>query len=107
MYGIMGIILVAYALLIYPVLGYWWDHIYPASPTFGLPCPTTIFTFGILLFSSSKISPWVFIIPFLWSLIGFSAAFSLGIKEDTGLLVAGLLSIVMIFYRNKSLRTNL
>lgn len=107
MYGIMGIILIVYALLIYPLLGYWWDHIYPASPTFGLPCPTTIFTFGILLFSSSKISPWVFIIPFLWSLIGFSAAFSLGIEEDTGLLVAGLLSIVMIFYRNKSLRTNL
>lgn len=107
MYGIMGIILVAYALLIYPVLGYWWDHIYPASPTFGLPCPTTIFTFGILLFSVSKISIWVIVIPFLWSLIGFSAAFSLGMKEDTGLLVAGFLSIAMILYKNKSFKTSL
>lgn len=106
-YGILGIILIVYALLIYPLLGYWWDHIYPASPTFGLPCPTTIFTFGILLFSVSKISIWVIVIPFLWSLIGFSAAFSLGMKEDTGLLVAGFLSIAMILYKNKSFKTSL
>ncbi len=104
-YGITGIIFIVFALLIYPLLGYWLGHIYPSSPTFGLPCPTTIFTFGILLFSVSRISPWIIAIPFLWSVIGFSAAFSLGIKEDTGLVVAGLLSITMILYRNKSFRT--
>ena len=107
--GIAGMTLVIFALLIYPLIGYWSGHIYPSSPTFGLPCPTTIFTFGILLFSSSKISLWVIIIPVLWSLIGFSAAFSLGVKEDTGLLIAGLLSTGMILYRNrlfiKSVRT--
>ena len=106
-YGITGIVLIVFALLIYPLLVYWWGHIYPSAPTFGLPCPTTIFTFGILLSSVSKISGWVIIIPFLWSLLGFSAAFSLGIKEDTGLLVAGLFSIVMIVYRNKSFKTSL
>lgn len=106
-YGITGIGLIVFALLIYPLLGYWLGHRYPYSPTFGLPCPTTIFTFGMLLFSVSKISPWLLIIPFLWSLIGFSAAFSLGIKEDTGLVVAGLLSIAMILYRNKSFQSSL
>lgn len=105
-FGITGIILIVFALLIYPLLGYWLGHVYPYSPTFGLPCPTTIFTFGILLFSVSRISRWIIAIPFLWSLIGFSAAFSLGIKEDTGLLVTGLLSIAMILYRNKSFRTS-
>lgn len=106
-YGIAGIILIVFALLIYPLLGYWWGHIYPSSPTFGLPCPTTIFTFGILLFSVSKIPLWVIVIPFLWSVLGFSAAFSLGIKEDTGLLIAGLLSIVMILYRNRLFKISL
>lgn len=105
-FGITGIILIVFALLIYPLLGYWLGHGFPYSPTFGSPCPTTIFTFGMLLFSVSGISPWIIAIPFLWSLIGFSAAFSLGIKEDTGLIVAGLLSIVMILYRNKSFRTS-
>ena len=107
MYGITGMILIVFALLIYPLLGYWLGHSYPYSPTFGLPCPTTIFTFGILLFSDSKISPWVLIIPFLWSLIGFSAAFSLGMKEDTSLVIAGLLSVAMILYRNKSLKASM
>ena len=105
-YGIMGIILIVFALLIYPLLGYSLGHTYPSSPTFGLPCPTTIFTFGILLFSVSRLSPWVIVIPFLWSLVGFSAAVSLGIKEDTGLLVAGLLSIALMLYKNKSFKTS-
>jgi hypothetical protein len=106
MYGIAGMILIVFALLLYPLLGYLWGHIYPSSPTFGLPCPTTIFTFGILLFAASTISVWVIIIPFLWSLLGFSAAFSLGIKEDTGLLIAGILSTVMILYRNRPFKTS-
>lgn len=105
-YGAVGIILILFALLVYPLLGYLWGHRYPSSPTFGVPCPTTIFTFGMLLFSVSKVSPVVIIIPFLWSLIGFSAAFSLGIKEDTGLVVAGLLSTLLILYKNRSFRTS-
>ena len=53
-YGFAGSILLVYAMLIYPAIGYFLGHVYPNSPTFGLPCPTTIFTFGILLFSSEK-----------------------------------------------------
>jgi len=105
-YGIAGMILIVFGLLLYPLLGYLWGHVYPSSPTFGLPCPTTIFTFGTLLFSASRIPLWVVIIPFLWSLLGFSAAFSLGIKEDTGLLIAGLLSTLMILYKNRSFKTS-
>lgn len=102
-YGVTGIGLVVFALIVYPLLGYWLGHVYPSSPTFGLPCPTTIFTFGVLFFSAKKIPLVIIIIPFLWALIGFSAAFSLGIKEDTSLLVSGLLSIVLIVSRNKKL----
>jgi hypothetical protein len=54
-------------------------HTYPYSPTFGLPCPTTIFTFGILLFTNKKMPPHLLIIPLLWSIIGFTAALSLTI----------------------------
>ena len=100
-YGVTGMIMILFALLIYPLLGYLFGHIYPASPTFGAPCPTTIFTFGILLMSVNRI-PWtVFVIPFLWSLLGFSAALQLGIIEDTGLLVAGLVTVIMLLVRNR------
>jgi hypothetical protein len=103
-YGITGMALIMFALILYPLLGYCLGHVYPSSPTFGLPCPTTIFTFGILLFSSSRIPFIVIIIPAIWSVIGFSAVISLGMKEDTGLLIAGLICTIMTIYKNKGLK---
>ena len=64
-YGITGMVLIIFALIGYPLLGYWLGHVYPYSPTFGLPCPTIIFTFGILLFSRSRIPFIIIIIPAL------------------------------------------
>ena len=99
--NIAGIILIAYALIIYPVLGHNLGHSYPYSPTFGLPCPTTIFTLGILLFANKKMPMHLLIIPLLWSVIGFAAAFTLTIYEDTGLLVAGVTALVLLIISNR------
>ncbi len=99
-FGITGAVLILYALVAYPLLGYALGHIYPRAPTFGLPCPTTIFTFGLLLWTDIRV-PWsVLIIPLLWSLLGFTAAFTLGIFEDTGLLIAGIVGLIMILVRD-------
>jgi hypothetical protein len=91
-----GLLIIFYALILYPVLGIYFGHIYPKSPTFGLPCPTTIFTFGILLWTSKKIPLYTLIIPSIWAIIGFSAAINLGIKEDTSLLIAGIMVVGLI-----------
>lgn len=104
-YGITGMILILFSLIVYPVLGYFLGHVYPSSPTFGLPCPTTIFTFGILLCSKKRCPMIILVIPFLWSVIGFMAAFQFGILEDTVLLIAGLLSVSLLIYRNRILAT--
>ncbi len=100
-YGIAGAVLLAYALLVYPVLGHIQGHGYPRSPTFGLPCPTTIFTFALLLWADKRVPRYVLVVPFLWSLLGPSAALSLGILEDLGLLAAGLCGTFLIITRNK------
>ena len=102
---ITGIIFIVYALIIYPILGYLLGHQYPYSPTFGLPCPTVIFTFGLLLFTDDKIPVYLLIIPLLWSLIGFSAAVNLSVYEDFGLLIAGLLGFVLIIFSNRKFST--
>lgn len=102
-YGITGIILILFALIIYPILGYFLGHVYPFSPTFGLPCPTTIFTFGLLLSNIKKCPLSILIIPFIWSIIGFQAAFQFGILEDTGLLVSSLVTISLLLFRNRIL----
>ena len=100
-YNYIGIIFLLYALIIYPVLGTLLGHAYPYSPTFGLPCPTTIFTFGILLFTNEKIPLHLLIIPLLWSIIGFTAAFTLTFFEDTGLLVAGVTGFILLMISNR------
>jgi hypothetical protein len=102
--NIIGILFLLYALIIYPVLGQNLGRGYPYSPTFGLPCPTTIFTFGILLFANKKM-PWhLLIIPLLWSIIGFTAALTLTIYEDVGLLVAGVTGFVLLMIENRKLK---
>jgi hypothetical protein len=100
-YAASGAVFVVYALLIYPLLGYFLGHIYPESPTFGLPCPTTIFTFGILLWTDRKVPKYVLVIPLLWSVIGFSAAINLGVREDYGLLIAGVLGSLLLWLRDR------
>jgi Family of unknown function (DUF6064) len=104
-HGILGAIFIAYALVIYPIIGYALGRIFPASPTFGAPCPTTIFTFGLLLWADRKI-PWsLLIIPVLWSIVGTSAALSFGVKEDFGLLVAATIGTAAIVQHNLTPKT--
>lgn len=100
-YGAVGGLFILYAMIIYPILGDNLGHAYPNSPMFGVaPCPTTIFTFGMLLWSTKNIPLWLLIIPGLWSIISFTAAIKLGILEDTGLLIAGITGVAMLLYRN-------
>ena len=91
-WGAAGVALVAYALIAYPLLGIAWGHVYPSAPTFGLPCPTTIFTLGVLLWAVRPV-PWVVLaIPLGWAAVGTSAATQLGVREDFGLAVSALVA---------------
>lgn len=100
-FGVAGAILAGFALAVYPLLGYYTGHGYPLSPTLGVPCPTTIFTFGVLLWSQLRVPKAVLVIPFLWSLPGFSAATTLGITEDTALVIAGLVATGLLWFRRQ------
>jgi hypothetical protein len=92
---------ILFSMLIYPVTGFFLGHQYPSSPTFGLPCPTTIFTFGMLLLVADKIPPYLLIIPLLWSVIGFTASFTLGVYEDVSLLISALIFVILVVKRNR------
>lgn len=102
--SIAGLLAIIYALAIYPVLGIWAGHGLMAGPMFGVaPCPTTIFTIGVLLIARGTWVIWLSIIPFLWSLIGLAAAIQLGIPEDLAMPVAGaVLAVVLLASRRKA-----
>ena len=93
--GAAGAVLMAFALVVYPAIGYWLGHRYPATPTFGLPCPTTIFTLGLLLFAHRP-PRLVYLVPLLWAAVGSAAAFQLGVYEDLALLVSGIVALAFM-----------
>lgn len=99
-FGITGALFLTYALLFYPVVGAMAGHAYPDGPTFGLPCPTTIATFGFLLWATRRVPLWILWIPLAWSFIGGSAAVQFGIPEDYGLLVVGLMGTALVLLKN-------
>ena len=94
----IGWALAILALVAYPAVGYLLGHRYPAIPTFGLPCPTTILTLAILHFAV-PVPRGLLAIPLLWSAIGASAAFQLGVSEDLALLAAGVASLPLLHRR--------
>lgn len=92
-----GAAFIIYAMLIYPILGILAGHGLMKGPMFGVaPCPTTIFTIGMLLLARGSWVAWLSIIPFLWSLFGLGAALQLGIPEDFGLPVAGIAMFIVL-----------
>lgn len=103
-YPFIGLVFVTYALVLYPILGHFLGHTYPRAPTFGVPCPITIFTFGLLLWTDQRMPKYLLIVPLLWSIIGLSAAVNLRIYEDLGLIFAGIMSVVLIVLRDHRLK---
>jgi hypothetical protein len=101
-----GLFFIAYAATLYPLFGGWTGHVYPDAPTFGLtPCPLTIFTFGLLLLTSSRTPKLLLTIPLLWSAVGGSAAFLLGFKPDWMLPISGVTTAALLSARERASST--
>jgi len=97
----LGLLLIGYALAIYPLLGLAMGHRYPAVPTFGLtPCPVTLFTLGFLLLAA-PVSTALLVVPLTWSFIGGTAAILLNLPQDWALVVGGPLALVAIWIQRR------
>ena len=91
--------LVAYS-LVYPAINAAQHLSVSRIPTFGVPCPTMIFTAGMLMLATPR--SWrLSFVPVLWSVIGGSAAFLLGVHADYALPIAGI--AVAIFSTQRSI----
>jgi hypothetical protein len=99
----VGGAIIAFALIVYPALAYLGGHRYPEMPTFGLPCPTTIFTIGVLASLRQELSWRYAVIPPLWALVGTTAALELGMTEDLSLGLAAVTLLALIAARLRSM----
>jgi hypothetical protein len=93
----LGLFMVAYAAVLYPLLGRLAGHAWAEIPAFGItPCPTTIFTLGMLLLASSNLPWWLLTIPALWAVTGGAAAVLLAVPQDWMLLIGGLAAVLVL-----------
>lgn len=99
-YGVVGGAIALYALVGYPLVGFLTGHAYPDAPTFGAPCPTTIFTFGALLWVNGPVPRRLLAVPIAWTLLGSSAIWTFGVIEDVGMPIAAALATPLLLWRN-------
>ncbi len=100
-FGFVGGILILYALAGYPLIAHFSGREYTQLLLAGMmPCPTAIFTLGVLLWSEKPIPKIVPIIPVIYALTGF-VPFMLGVVEDIGLIVAGIVTALLLVYRER------
>ncbi|MDF2446008.1 MAG: hypothetical protein K0S46_1244 [Moraxellaceae bacterium] len=95
-----GAALAVFALVLYPALGPVFGHAFPAAPSFGLPCPATLYTFGLLLMAARPVPRALLVLPTLWAGIGGSAAFLLGVTQDYALLAMPVVAAWLLLRRH-------
>jgi hypothetical protein len=100
--GWAGGALVILGLIVYPLMSVAAGHRYPAQPTFGLPCPTTIFTLGLMSWMLGSVPRHLFVIPVLWAITGSIAALELGVTEDLSLAAALLMTCTVWVARQRA-----
>ena len=95
--GLIGTVMVVYAMAIYPIVGYATSHPYPGYPVFGTAaCPVAIFTVGIFFWTNRRMPQFTPIIPMIWGLAGILAVVSIEVWADAGLFIAGILSFAIL-----------
>jgi hypothetical protein len=91
----------AFGAVIYPILIYFLENSTEKTISPGLPCPSTILTFGFLMLTSAKLPKYLLIIPALWTVVGTSAAINFGVYPDFLMPISALFAIICLFTRKK------
>lgn len=98
--GYTAYFLAIFGLIIYPAIGFISGNEINHTISLGLPCPSTIFTFGVFMFASNRLPRYLLIIPSLWAVIGLSAAINFGVVQDFMLILAAITANIFLLKKN-------
>ena len=89
-----GLLFIVFGLVIYPFVGVLTGRVFPEYPVFGIaPCPVTLFTIGLLLWSDKKPSLLLVAIPIFWALMGVVPVLFYGIYADIVTILSGIIAL--------------
>lgn len=97
---IFGYFFILFGLIIYPSIGLISGKNIEFTISFGLPCPSVIFTFGILMLAGKSLPKYLLFIPTIWTFIGFFAALNFGVYQDIFLPVSAVSGIVLSYTKD-------
>lgn len=100
--GVLALFFILFGVFIYPVLIYFIEGTVFQTITVGLPCPTTILTFGFLMLTTPRMPKYLLVIPILWTIVGTSAAFNFGVYPDYMMPVAALVAVIYLLSRRRT-----
>jgi hypothetical protein len=100
--GLVGGAIMLYALAAYPVIGTLSGHLFPAAPVFGLaPCPSAIFTVGLLLWTRPRVPLYALVVPLFWLFAQTPAqALALGVVADVARSIVGVVGTAVLVWRD-------
>ena len=103
-FSVVGALMVVYAMVIYPIIGFLTGYVYPRYPVFGIaPCPLTIFSLGLFQWSDRKMPIAIAAIPFIWALMGIMPVLALNVWADIGELLSAIIGFPLVLYHNSKL----
>lgn len=98
-------ILIAYALIGYPLIAAVVGHGLTATRVVGLaPGPTAVLTLGLLLLTKGRTPLFLSAVPVLWTLLAGATAFLLGVPEELALPLLGVGALALILCKNRQER---
>lgn len=98
--GYTAYFLAIFGLIIYPAIGFITGSEIIHTISLGLPCPSTLFSFGIFLFASNRLPRYLMIIPSLWAVVGLSAAINFGVLQDFMLIISAVAANIFLLKKN-------
>jgi len=90
--GYLALFFILFGLIIYPVISFYLGGSVLKTISFGLPCPSTIVTFGFLMLTDRKFPGYLLVIPSLWAIIGTAAAVNFGVYQDYVMIFAAIVA---------------
>lgn len=100
--GWSGLGLALLAMAIYPLLGGFAGRPWSSAAWFGVtPCPTVIYTIGLLLLIDGRRRLGLMVVPLLWSLAAGAAAWFLPVPEALVLPVIAIGGLVLMLRENR------
>ncbi|HBG69828.1 MAG: hypothetical protein A2W93_00420 [Bacteroidetes bacterium GWF2_43_63] len=97
----LGYFFILYGLIVYPIISYFVEGSIERTIVMGLPCPSTIFTFGFFILAGNKFTRYLLIIPSLWAIVGLSAAINIGVFQDVMIIIAAITADIILILRKK------